>query len=84
VVSIGCFAMSVYILAVYYLQYTAKLDYAKWDISTTTAADFTAEMTITDEMWNELLLIWNRIDEPNPTHAVPSMAETRKPVIALA
>jgi hypothetical protein len=71
-------------LAVFYLHQTAHLDYKMWDISTLTAADFTAELTIHADMWNELFLMMSRVDEPMPTHAVPSMTEMRKPIIALA
>ena len=84
IVCIGTFAVTIYMLAVFYLHQTADLDFKMWDISTLTAADFTAEMTITEDMWNELFLTMSRVAEPMPTHAVPSMTEMRKPIIALA
>ncbi len=76
--------MTVYMLTVFYLHHTAFLDFKLWDLTTTTAADFTAELTIHEDQWNELFLIMSRIPEPMPTHAVPSMTEMRRPVIALA
>ena len=84
IVCLGCFAMSIYMLAVFYLDHTADLDYKLWDLSTTTAADFTAEMTIHPDQYNQLLITMSRIAEPMPTHAVPSMTEMRKPIVALA
>jgi hypothetical protein len=49
IVCIGSFAMTVYMLAVFYLDSTSALDYKLWDLTTVTAADFTAEMTIHED-----------------------------------
>ncbi len=84
IVMIGCFSMAFYILVVFYLDHTADLDYRLWDLSTLTAADFTAEVTIHPDQWNELILMSSRVTEPMPTHAVPSMTEMRKPIVTLA
>jgi hypothetical protein len=35
-----------------YLAKTSVLDYMKWDVSTLTAADFTAEYVITNDIWD--------------------------------
>lgn len=84
IVCLGVFATSIYMLTVFYLNRTAELDYKLWDLQTLTAADFTAEMTITDDMYNELFLKMSQVQEPMPTKAVPAMSEMRRPVIALA
>lgn len=42
----------VFLIVVFYLQKTAKLDYQLWDVQTLTASDFTVEYVITEEMWN--------------------------------
>jgi hypothetical protein len=38
-------------MMVHYLQETSKLDQMKYDVGTITAADFTVEMDITDDMY---------------------------------
>jgi hypothetical protein len=38
-----------------YLMETSKMDEKKYDIATITAADFTIEMDITDEMYENFL-----------------------------
>lgn len=44
---IGIFVAVVYLLAIFYLNSMSELEYKKWDISTLTTSDFTAEMIIT-------------------------------------
>ncbi len=71
-------------MCVFYLDSTSSLDEKLWDLSTTTASDFTCEITITKDMWDEHLLTMNHITEPRPTYAVPSMLEMGGPAVALA
>jgi hypothetical protein len=83
IVCLGFFGIACYSLQVFYLTHTAKLDFRLWDISTLTAADFTAEITITAEMWENHFLGMSQIQEMRPTQAAPSMEEMRTPVTAL-
>lgn len=83
-VVIGTFAITIYMVCVWYLAHTSHLDFRVWDLSTVTASDFTVEMTITEDMWNEHFLTQSRVQEPMPTHAVPSMQEMRRPIVTLA
>lgn len=83
IVCLGFFGICCYSLQVFYLTHTAKLDFRLWDISTLTAADFTAEITITKDMWEDHFLGMSRIQEMRPTQAAPSMEEMRTPVTAL-
>lgn len=83
IVCIGFLGICCYSLQVFYLTHTAKLDFKLWDLSTLTAADFTAEMTITEDMWQNHFLEMSRVQERVPTHAAPSMAEMRGPVTTL-
>ena len=39
--------------AIYYLQISAELNFKLWDMQLKTAADFTVQMTITDEVWTQ-------------------------------
>ncbi len=45
-----CFS---FLLTLYYLYSTSKLDYKMWDVDTVTAADFTVETVISQEMWEK-------------------------------
>jgi hypothetical protein len=56
IVCLGFFGIVCYSLQVFYLTHTAKLDFKLWDLSTLTAADFTGEITITKDMWDNHLL----------------------------
>ncbi len=49
------FVSVIYLLAVFYLDSTAEMDYKVWDIATVTASDFTVELTITPIMWDRLI-----------------------------
>ena len=49
------FAAFLYMLMIYYLQTTSKLDQQSYDMSTITAGDFTVEMDITAKMWQFFL-----------------------------
>lgn len=53
IVCIGVVISFVFILFVAYLQKTARLDYKVWDVDTVTAADFTVEFQITDNLWTK-------------------------------
>lgn len=53
IVCIGVFICLLFLLSLYYLQQTSRLDYKLWDINTVTVADFTAETYITQRMWEE-------------------------------
>ena len=37
--------------AIYYLRYSAQLEFKRWDVGTVTTADFTVQVTFTDTMW---------------------------------
>lgn len=56
IVCLGFFGIVCYSLQVFYLTHTAKLDFKLWDLATLTAADFSAEITITKDMWDNHLL----------------------------
>jgi hypothetical protein len=49
------FVAFVFILVLYYLEQTVKLDQKKYDVNTITASDFTVEFDITDNMWKYFL-----------------------------
>jgi hypothetical protein len=42
----------IYLLMIYYLRATSHLDYKEWDVDTVTVADYSAQMKISDTMWN--------------------------------
>ena len=44
-----------FLLTLYYLYKTSKLDYKLWDVDTVTAADFTVEAVISEKMWKNFL-----------------------------
>ena len=51
-VILKCVLMSViYLLVLYYLRSVTHLDFKLWDVSTTTASDFTIKLRITPRMW---------------------------------
>lgn len=50
------FVAHMFIQVTYYLRQTAKLDLLKYDIETCTAGDYTVEMDITKEMYNDFLI----------------------------
>ena len=58
---IGIFVAVVYLLTIFYLNSMSELEYQKWDISTLTTSDFTAEMIITENMWERLNRILGNI-----------------------
>lgn len=49
------FVAFVFILVLYYLEQTVKLDQKKYDVNTITASDFTVEFDITYDMWKYFL-----------------------------
>lgn len=61
IVCFGFFGIVCYSLQVFYLKHTAKLDFKLWDLSTLTAADYTAELTITVTMFDDFLLEMSRV-----------------------
>jgi hypothetical protein len=48
----GCLVAVIFLIVIYYLAKTARLDFQLWDIQTLTASDWTIEYTISEEMWN--------------------------------
>jgi hypothetical protein len=42
----GVFAVTIFMITVYYLTKTSALNYKLWDLRTTTASDFTIEIVI--------------------------------------
>jgi hypothetical protein len=42
------FAVTIFMITVYYMTKTSSLDYKLWDLKTTTAADFTIEIVISE------------------------------------
>jgi hypothetical protein len=44
-----------YIMIIYYLQKTSRLDQLEYDMNTISAGDFTVELDITQPMYNEFL-----------------------------
>lgn len=71
----GFFAMSCYMLMIFYLQNTAFLDFKLWDLATVTAADFTCELLIHKKMWEEHENTMNYVEEMKPSYTAPSLAE---------
>jgi uncharacterized phage infection (PIP) family protein YhgE len=55
IVCLGIFISLVFLIMIYYLFETSNLDYKLWDVATVTAADFTVEYIITEEIWNNFL-----------------------------
>lgn len=56
IVCIGIFICLSFLCAIYYLFETSKLDYKLWDVDTVTAADFTVESTISQQMWDNYVI----------------------------
>jgi hypothetical protein len=50
-----------------FLQSTAQLDFKLWDLSTVTAADFTAELVIKEDMWKNHLETMSYLEEIKPS-----------------
>jgi hypothetical protein len=46
IVCIGIFMCLLFLLVLYYLQQTSRIEYKLWDVNTVTAADFTTEAFI--------------------------------------
>eukprot|EP00347_Sterkiella_histriomuscorum_P007945 403346963 len=67
VVSIGVFICLLFLCALYYLYETSKIEYKTWDVNTVTAADFTVECNIPQEMWNKFVEQYKDTIEPNET-----------------
>jgi len=44
----------------YYLSRTSRLNFKKWDINSITAADFTVEYAVTEDIWNEYKIVIDR------------------------
>ena len=53
--------------ALYYLRYSALLEFKKWDVGTVTTADFTAQVTFTQGMWDKWQEAKARSEEPAKT-----------------
>jgi hypothetical protein len=49
------FIACIYIFIIYYLRKTSRLDQLEYDVNTISAGDFTVEMDITQEMYDEYL-----------------------------
>lgn len=81
---VGIFVAIVYLLTIFYLNSMSELEYKKWEISTLTTSDFTAEMTITESMWNELNRILGRIEDPVVPNASPMYHVVQRPIVGLS
>ena len=46
VICLGMFAVTIFMITVYYMTKTSALNYKMWDLRTTTASDFTVEIVI--------------------------------------
>lgn len=46
---------AIFIVLVWYMQHTSKLDGMNFDVQTVTASDYTVEMDITSSMWEDFL-----------------------------
>ena len=44
-----------FIVLIYYMQRTSKLDQLSYDMNTITAGDFTVEMDINHDQWNQFM-----------------------------
>ncbi len=44
---------AIFFIAIYYMRETSSLDGYMFDVSTVTAKDYTVEMDITAEMWDD-------------------------------
>lgn len=49
------FIAFIYILIIYYLQKTSRLDQLEYDMNTISAGDFTVELDITKDMYDEFI-----------------------------
>lgn len=47
IICLGMFAVTIFMITVYYMTKTSALNYKMWDLRTTTASDFTVEIVIT-------------------------------------
>ena len=48
----ACFVCLLWLIIIYYLQKTAKVDFELWDIENLTCGDFTIEYQVDQEMWD--------------------------------
>lgn len=44
-----------FLILIFFLHKSSKIDYKLWDVKTVTAADFTVEYRITETAWNTFL-----------------------------
>lgn len=61
-----------FLILIFYLYTTSKLDYKLWDVNTVTAADFTAEYIITEQAWNTFKSMPEARSHPNIMNAFQS------------
>jgi len=66
---ISIFVCFIFLLYIYYVYRTSKLDYKVWDVDTVTPADFTVEYVITKETWNAFLDSETSKTEGTPIYA---------------
>ncbi len=55
---IGCFGVFIALFFVIYIDYVksvAKNDFVEWDVKTITAGDYSVEMDISEDMWNNFV-----------------------------
>ena len=55
VACVAILSSSVMYLGIYYGQEKAKMEYALWDLSTATVADYAVQVTITESIWKKWL-----------------------------
>jgi len=51
----GVFMALFYIITIDYLRCIFKNQYIEWDVKTITAGDYSVEMDIPEEMWNNFI-----------------------------
>jgi hypothetical protein len=61
----GVFIGVFYLLYMDYLSSIFKLAYIEWDVKTITAGDYSVEMTITNNMWNNFTVTKYNHNDPS-------------------
>ena len=49
----GIVCSLIFAYTVYYLRYSAQLNFKEWDMDTVTTADFTVQINITEKIWKK-------------------------------
>lgn len=62
----------IYSLTIHYLIETEECDFRAWDLSCTTAFDFTLKYTIKDQIWQEFRNVVDHVEDSQISNAVPN------------